>query len=503
MTNIKNQSETRLQKLLQDIVDVPSAFEKKITGISLDSRTVQPGTLFLACLGEQYDGRKYIQEAIAQGAVAIIAEEDNHKIDQNKYSDVPILSVTDLRKYVGLIAARFYHDPSADMTVIGVTGTNGKTSCSQFIARSLQMAGHPCGIIGTLGMGFPDHLATAPLTTPDAITLQKELASLKTQGATAISMEVSSHSLAQHRVQGIHFSIAVFTNLTRDHLDYHGDMIHYAAAKQKLFAMPGLQYAVINVDDEYGRQYLKQMPSSVQVYGYSITNRESNLPMVRAENIHMHEKGFSALIKSPWGEGELQSQLMGRFNLSNLLATFTVLNLLKIPLQQVLQFLSSITTVPGRMQIFGGGQQPIVVVDYAHTPDALEQALQALREHCQGKLWCVFGCGGERDRGKRPMMAQVAEKMSDQVIVTDDNPRCEYSQKIIEDIMQGFLYPHAVITIPDRRQAIQHAINSAKAGDVILIAGKGHEPYQIIGKEKLPFSDAEVVGAILCGRLKD
>lgn len=488
-----NQVKISLQKLLQGIIDVPASAEKNITGISLDSRTVRPGTLFLACLGEQYDGRKYIQEAITQGAVAVVAEGENNKINQDKYADIPILSVQDLKKYVGIIAGRFYDDPSAAMTVIGITGTNGKTSCSQFIARSLQMAGQSCGIIGTLGAGFPDHLEAVSLTTPDPVTLQQELASFKQQGAAAVSMEVSSHSLAQQRVQGIHFTTAVFTNLTRDHLDYHGDMIHYAAAKRQLFEMPGLRYAVINLDDEYGRQFLKQMPASIRVYGYSIADHEASVPVVRAENIHLNEKGFSATIKSPWGEGELHSQLMGRFNLSNLLATLTVLNLLKIPFAQTLQYLSAMTTVPGRMQIFGGDKQPIVVVDYAHTPDALEQALKALREHCQGKLWCVFGCGGERDRGKRPMMAQVAEKMSDQVIVTDDNPRCEYSQKIIEDIVQGFLYPHAVITIPDRRMAIQHAINTAKVGDVILIAGKGHEPYQIIGKEKLPFSDAEEV----------
>lgn len=489
-----------LQELLKDIAVVGDDIHINITGISSDSRIVQPGDLFIASLGEQYDGRKYIAEAIEHGAAAVVFEEENqetvarhlqfHLLPQH----IPMFPVKNLQKSVGLIAARFYNDPSADMLVIGITGTNGKTSTSQFIARTLEKAGIACGVIGTLGSGFPDDLKPNPLTTPDPITLQKTLAELKQQGAKAVAMEVSSHSLVQQRVAGTHFTLAVFTNLTRDHLDYHGDMIHYANAKKMLFQQPGLRYAVINLDDEYGRLYLKQIPETVKVYGYTLHNKHiADVPTVHADNIKLAATGFSSSIQSPWGDGNLSTRLLGRFNLSNLLATLTATNILQVPFNKSLNYLSELNTVSGRMQIFGGNNQPIIVVDYAHTPDALEQALLALREHCEGKLWCMFGCGGERDRGKRPMMAQVAEKFSDKIIVTDDNPRREYSQKIIEDIMQGFLYPHAVTVINDRAAAIAHAVQTAKPGDVVLIAGKGHEPYQIIGTEKISFSDAEHV----------
>ena len=319
------------------------------------------------------------------------------------------------------------------------------------------------------------------------------MADFRQQGAEAVAMEVSSHSLVQDRVQGVAFDIAVFTNLTRDHLDYHGTMENYANAKRSLFEKPGLNYAVINLDDDYGQQFLSLLPKTLKIYGYTITNKNSAVPTISATDIKMTAKGFSAHIKTPWGEGVLRSHLLGRFNLSNLLAVLTTLNLLKVPFAKTLDYVSALKTVPGRMQVFGGGKLPTVVVDYAHTPDALEKALTALREHCQGKLWCVFGCGGDRDRGKRPLMAQVAERFSDHVIVTDDNPRQEEPQRIIEDIVKGLLCPWAAEIVQDRATAIAHVIHSAQAGDVVLIAGKGHENYQIIGTEKLPFSDSEQV----------
>lgn len=480
-----------LKKLLYSISESNSDCE--ISGLSMDSRNIKSGDLFVACLGETFDGRKYISEAIANGAAAIICEGKDWDYKKTFSTRVPIIPIIDLRKFIGIIAARFYDDPSANMTVIGVTGTNGKTSCSQFTARALEMAGKKCGVMGTLGIGFPDHLQPIALTTPDALTLQKELSQLKSENANYISMEVSSHSLAQYRVDGVHFHTAMFTNLTRDHLDYHGNMTKYANAKKRLFENFQLKNAVINLDDEYGRQFLMDIPDSVNIVGYALKNISHTHANVYAENIRLSEKGFVADVKTPWGSGQLQSRLLGRFNVSNLLAVLTTLNLLEIPFEKALEYLANLDTVVGRMQFFGGDQQPIVVVDYAHTPDALEQALKALREHCRGKLWCVFGCGGERDRGKRPLMAEVAEKHSDKVIVTDDNPRREYSQKIIEDIVQGLLYPHLAITIPDRRTAIIYAIKNAQPEDIILIAGKGHEPYQIIGEEKLPFSDAEEV----------
>jgi UDP-N-acetylmuramoyl-L-alanyl-D-glutamate--2,6-diaminopimelate ligase len=482
----------QLSELLKDIYPVTTNQDCDIQSLALDSRQVKVNTLFIACRGEQYDGRSYINEAIINGAIAIVAEAEGADAVLPLKSKILLLRIPKLQQALSTIAARFYQDPTASLNVIGITGTNGKTSCSHFIARALQKHGKKCGIIGTLGMGFPDQLIPSNLTTPDALTLQSEFAELKKQGAQAVAMEVSSHSLVQQRVNGIHFDIAVFTNLTRDHLDYHGTMENYAAAKQQLFMMPGLRYAVINLDDYQGLQYLQQLPKTVKAYGYSIAGAVADIPLVRAINVVPTERGFRGQIESPWGEGELHSQLLGRFNLSNLLAVLTTLLILEVPLKAALGYLAEMTVVPGRLQVLHEANQPVVVVDYSHTPDALEKALLALREHCAGKLWCVFGCGGERDRGKRPLMAQVAEKLSDHVIVTDDNPRRESSQTIIQEIVAGFSNAKNAKNIPDRRTAITHAIQSAAKQDVILIAGKGHETYQIIGTEKLPFSDVDV-----------
>jgi UDP-N-acetylmuramoyl-L-alanyl-D-glutamate--2,6-diaminopimelate ligase len=375
-----------LRALLQDIAKVNSANEREITGLSADSRTIQSGDLFLATMGAQYDGRNFIHDALVQGAVAIVCEKNSLSEDMSseiKNCSVPVILIKDLQKTIGHIAARFYNNPSQKMTIIGVTGTNGKTSCSQFIARCLQAANVPCGVIGTLGAGFPDKLISSALTTPHPIELQHQLAEFLEQGAKAVVMEVSSHSLVQDRVQAVEFDIAVFTNLTRDHLDYHGDMDNYANAKRMLFEKPGLQYAVINIDDSYGREYLSHLPKSLKIFGYSISDNTADIPVVRASHIEMAAKGFTAQVETPWGSGELRSHLLGRFNISNLLAVLTTLNLLKIPFAKTLEYLTALTTVPGRMQIFGGNKQPLVVVDYAHTPDALEKALTALREHCQ------------------------------------------------------------------------------------------------------------------------
>lgn len=487
-----------LQTLLADIVSVDAQWERNIQGVSSHSGRTQPGDLFIACVGTQYDGREYIAEAIAHGAAAVLCEAGSNEpagIKPYHVADktIPIFSVPHLQPSVGIIAARFYAGPSAKMSVIGVTGTNGKTSCTQYIAKALQDAGHVCGVIGTLGIGFPGKLVSGNMTTPDAITLQSEFANMLKQGADAVAMEVSSHSLVQHRVAGVHFKIAVFTNLTRDHLDYHGDMINYARAKRLLFENPELQAAVINLDDACGQEFVAQLPTQLPVYGYTVNNAvaKKEIPIVRADNIQIHHRGISAVVHTPWGEGELRTRLLGRFNLSNLLAVLTTLCLMQIPLERALQSIATLETVPGRMQVLGGGDLPVVVVDYSHTPDALEKALTALREHCTGKLWCIFGCGGDRDAGKRPLMAQIAERNSDYVIITNDNPRTEDPQKIIDVIVKGLLCPWAVEIIPDRHDAIAHAISTAKSGDVVLIAGKGHEPYQIIGTEKIPFSDAE------------
>lgn len=498
---------TSLHSLLADFATIPEEYECNIGGITLDSRHVREDDLFIATIGTQEDGRKYIEQAVTQGAVAIVTEGDTNlsailEVKQQENRSVPIIAINNLKPKIGAIAAKFYGYPSQHLTVIGVTGTNGKTSVTQFLARALQAAGTSCAVIGTIGNGFPDHLSVSNLTTPDPITLQKIMAHYLIQGAQAIAMEVSSHSLAQERVNGVNFNTAIFTNLTRDHLDYHGTIENYAAAKLRLFQQPGLKNAIINLDDPYAPLFLEQMPKNIMVYGYAMgdTKNFPNLPIVRVTQVELTSHDFNATVESPWGNGQLKSHLLGRFNISNLLAVLTALCLLEIPFADALQYLAVMPTVPGRMQTFGGAKLPTIVVDYAHTPDALAQALTALREHCQGRLWCVFGCGGDRDKGKRPLMAQIAERYSDNIIITDDNPRTEGSAVIISDIEKGLLCPWAAEIIPDRHDAIAHAINSAQSGDVVLIAGKGHEPYQIVGTEKLSFSDAEEVQAQL--RLK-
>ncbi len=483
--------------LLGDLTQWPEHYQTEITGLSYDSRDTKPGDLFIAHAGPIAQRTDFIKQAIANGAIAVLRDaqvpfpssENQPEIN----AAIPILAIDALREKVGLIAARFYHQPSASLTMIGITGTNGKTSCSHFIARGLQQAGKPCGIIGTLGSGFPDQLNTDTMTTPDPTVLQQVLADLKQQGAKAVAMEVSSHSLEQHRVTGIGFNIAVFTNLTRDHLDYHGTMENYGKAKERLFQTPSLKYAVINADDAFGLNLLDKYSTQLTCYAYSLENHPKLLPnLVHAQDIKFTNQGLSAKVITPWGQGQLKSSLLGRFNLSNLLAALSVLGIMQIPLPDILHSLAQFPTVPGRMQALGGGKQPLVVIDYAHTPDALEKALKALREHCHGQLWCVFGCGGNRDAGKREIMGQIAERYSDQLIITDDNPRFEDPKTIVSDISKGLLCPWASEVEHDRRAAIAHAIDCAGTNDIVLIAGKGHEPYQQIGTEKIPFNDAEV-----------
>lgn len=482
---------THLNSLLDHIPDYPHL---EISGLCSDSRQVKEGDLFIAHAGSLEFRPRFIQQAISRGAVAVLQDAPTTSAYVQLQRNVPIFSIPNLKAQVGPIAARFYGNPTDGMQVIGVTGTNGKTSCSQFIALALQHAGSHCGVIGTLGYGFPDTMHPSFLTTPDAITLQRLLAELKQQNAHSVAMEVSSHGLTQHRVAGVQFDIAIFTNLTRDHLDYHGDMEHYGQAKRQLFLHPGLSAAVINADDAFGLQLLDEFSSKLPCFAY--TTQEvvvSRADTVSATHIKLSHHGFSARITTPWGSGVLKSSLLGRFNLSNLLAVLTTLGIMQIPFTDILQYLSSLSTIPGRMQPFGGNKRPLVVVDYSHTPDSLEKALIALREHCSGTLWCVFGCGGNRDAGKRPLMGQIAERYSDQLIITADNPRFEDQQRITDDIISGLLCPWAAEIEHDRQTAIAYAINSAHAGDIVLIAGKGHECYQQIGAEKLPFNDAEQV----------
>lgn len=484
-----------LSNLLKGLVEITAADDCEITGITLDSRLVKSGDLFLAYPGGLSDGRNYIGAALDKGAKAIVCEANGFVC--HRAIPVTLIKIPQLQKKITYIAAQFYGNPSAKMQVIGITGTNGKTSSSQFIAAALAKQNIRCGIIGTLGNGFPGELQYGTHTTPDPVNLQKILFDFQQNGAKAVAMEVSSHGLEQGRVGAVKMAIAVFTNLTRDHLDYHGTMERYGSAKRLLFEYPGLQHAVINADDDFGRELISGFSERLSVISYSIKNQAEGKACVFAKNLTLHAAGFSAEIISPWGQGILHSKLFGKFNASNLLAALAVLGVMGVPFDEALVSISELTTVPGRMQVLGGGNKPLVVVDFAHTPDALEKVLLALREHCQGKIWCVFGCGGDRDRGKRPLMGQIAERFSDYIIITDDNPRQEDARQIADDIMQGLLCPWAAEVEHDRRAAISHAIDCAEAGDVILVAGKGHEPYQIVGKEKIPFSDVEEVLKLL------
>ncbi len=463
-----------------------AVFDRTVTGLALDSRKVRAGDLFVALAGTQVHGEIYIESALQKGAIAVLKEADVAHVEMLQ-GDIPCISQPHLSQQLGEIAARFYGYPSRKMQIIGVTGTNGKTSVTHAIAYLLPA---PCGLLGTLGYGIYGALQSGRHTTPDAIRLQALLAQLQAQNVSQAVMEVSSHALIQGRVNGIRFETAVLTNLSRDHLDYHQTMAAYGNAKRQLFSKPDLKNAVINVDDAFGQSVLSHLPKSVTPFTYSLHDKSANVyAQIRAYNTH----GCQLDINTSWGKGHLQSPWFGQFNVSNVLATLSVLLSMGHPLPELLAQLSKLPTVPGRMERFGQAHQPTIIIDYAHTPDALEKALLALREHLKGQLWCVFGCGGDRDHGKRPVMGEVAQRLADKVIITDDNPRHEESQAIINDILQACPKPTAVI--PNRAEAIQYALQNAVVGDVVLIAGKGHEDYQEIGDQHLPFSDRALVSS--------
>lgn len=484
----------KLSELLGNFLNALPATDPEITGLTLDSRQVVPGDLFVACKGETYDGRDYINDAIARGAVAVLVENDPI------LKSVPVVGIENLSNKLGWIAAHFYGQPSRHMKMIGVTGTAGKTSCTYWLSEALQ----PSGLIGTLGSGINGQMHIGTHTTPDAITLQKTLADFHQQGIKRVAMEVSSHALVQGRVTGIEFDIGVFTNLSREHLDYHGDMESYAAAKRRLFETAGLRYAVANAEDHYGQEILKMRPDVLQAFGYCIGKvpaKLKNIPMVIADSVKLDMRGIKARINTPWGEGILESPFLGRFNLSNLLAILTVLGIMGMPLDEALAKIAVLPSVPGRMQMLGGDETtPLVIVDYAHKPDALEQVLKTLRGICQGKLWCVFGCGGDRDRGKRALMGGIAEKYADQIVLTDDNPRTESPAFIVSEILQGMSPGTTAVIEHDRRRAIEHALSCAHPGDIVLIAGKGHEICQYVGDQKLPFNDILEVKQFLAAK---
>ncbi len=475
----------KLTELLDGVTE--SEVDLDINGLELDSRKVQVGDAFIALRGATRHGIDHVAQAIANGAKAVIY--DPAGLDAEICPDFSVVKVAvpDLSRHLGAIAARFYGYPSGKLAVVGITGTNGKTTCSQLIAQSIP----ECGVIGTLGWGEPERLLPTTNTTPDALAIHRMLQQFVEQHKSAVAMEVSSHGLHQGRVNAVDFKGAVFTNLSRDHLDYHSDMGEYLQAKLALFTNPSLQFAVINLDDPSGLVVLKKLASNVQSWTFSTKARVvAGSECIVAENIRHSVEGIYFV--ASWRDRKMNAftPIVGSFNLENVLAVLAVLLAFNVPFRDAVARLAQLKAIAGRMEKFGGEQKPTVFVDYAHSPDALEKVLKAAKGN--SRLWVVFGCGGNRDKGKRAEMGRIAETLADEVVITDDNPRCESSKEIIKDILAG-CQSRKVTVINDRTKAIKTAIQQAAKEDCVMIAGKGHENYQEIDGIKLPFSDQDVV----------
>ncbi len=466
-----------------------------IQDITLDSRQVKPGSLFFAAKGIQQHGLDYAQDAIDNGAVAIAWEPDGR--EPSTYS-VPLLAVGNLSKNAGLIANRFFGTPSDSLRVIGITGTNGKTSVAHFIAQAVDHPDGRCGLIGTLGNGFPADLQFSGYTTPDAVEVHRLMGDFLERRASSVVMEVSSHALDQGRVAAVNFETAVFTNLTQDHLDYHGDMAAYSAAKERLFRWPGLRHSVINADDSLGVKLIDEIGSRVETIAYSVNGPVAGVENLLATNIIADNNGLKFDVSGFGQNVAVSSRLTGAFNVQNLLAAIGVLLINGGSLAEAARAIEVLGAVPGRMQrIDTEADEPLIIVDFAHTPDALEKVLTSLRMHTKGKLICVFGCGGDRDWRKRPFMGEIVERYADMHIITNDNPRSEDPQEIVQQIRAGLKKPRRMPVILDREEAIRAALDVATKGDCVLIAGKGHEDYQLIGDQRLSFSDQKVVEQLL------
>lgn len=479
-----------LSELLPDESKLPDIV---VQGLANDSRKVRAGDLFLAAPGITVDGRKFIRAAEEKRAVAILCEPPV----PHKTIGIPVVELNGVRQLTGAIASRFHGNPSEKLLVIAITGTNGKTSCSHFIAHALTSLNLKCGVIGTIGVGVPGELRENPMTTPDPLDLQGYLAKFVEDGCRAVTLEASSHGLEQSRLNGTKVDTAIFTNITRDHLDYHPSFRDYLDAKKSLFRFDGLKVAIINMDDESSESLRHCVSDKVDIYTISINDATAS---ISGSDITPSESGLNFQLSTPWGTAHIHSRLIGHFNVTNLLTVAAVLGSKGYLMEQITAALSEINTVKGRMEVLAKAGLPTAIIDYAHTPDALEKALLAAREHCRGKLWCVMGCGGDRDVGKRPVMGEIASRLSDHLVITDDNPRSESSMDIAKDIFKGALSGMEMGVVADvkietdRRTAILGALGTAHAGDIVVIAGKGHETYQEINGERLTYSDHAVVG---------
>ncbi|MGI9221216.1 MAG: UDP-N-acetylmuramoyl-L-alanyl-D-glutamate--2,6-diaminopimelate ligase [Woeseiaceae bacterium] len=480
-------AEMTLAELLHGYVEAP---ELTVAGISSDSRNLQDGDLFLACQGLTSHGIDYIDDAIAAGVVAVAYDSSTTQLPERQFA-VPVLPIENLHKHLGNIANRFFAAPTASVRVIGVTGTNGKTTVAWLIAQCLERLGESCAYIGTLGSGMVQVELHEGMTTPATIDMHRQLAEFRDQGARFAAVEVSSHALEQNRVDSVAFDSVLFTNLSRDHLDYHGDMQSYADAKARLFFEYSAKQRIINLDSEYGEKLAERCGPDVITVSTDPARIPGIRPFVFVRSVVANDAGSMVNVHSSWGDSEFLLPLPGEFNVENALIALALLLHQGVPMEKACAVLELVDAPPGRMQrIAGDNSRPAVYVDYAHTPEALQVVLHALREHCSGKLWCVFGCGGDRDQGKRPQMGAVVEEYADVAIVTNDNPRNEAPDNIIAGILGGVQNPDEVTVIEDRAAAIAWAIANADDQDVVLIAGKGHENYQIIGTDRRDFSDA-------------
>jgi len=492
-----------LRELLADsgvssVDSVPADLE--ITDLTLDSRAVTPGAAFVALPGTCTHGIGFAAQAVNAGAAAVLWEPVDGVVPPRLPEDVPLIGIPRLTAWLGAIADWFFDAPSTSVRVIGVTGTNGKTTTAHVIAAALEQLNVTAAYAGTLGYGRVGALHSGSLTTPDAITVHRQIAELRDEGVRCLGMEVSSHALDQHRVGSVRFDTAIFTNLTRDHLDYHGTFAEYGEAKAHLFRWPCLRYSIVNVDDAFGREIATRVAHTCLVVLSRAgeieldprwRSEQGEVKQLFARRVTAAPNGLDIEFDGSWGAATLRSSFVGDFNVENLLAVLATLLTSGVSIQDAIGALEKCAPPPGRMETITAPGRPLVIVDYAHTPDALEKALLAVRKHRTGNLACVFGCGGDRDAGKRPLMGAIAERLADRIIITDDNPRTEDGDAIVADILKGLTRPEAATVERDRSAAIRRAVEQSAATDVVLIAGKGHEDYQIVGAERRSFSDHE------------
>ena len=488
-----------LKQLLQGMVEAPAI---PLSGISSDSRNLEEGNLFVACQGKTSHGLDFLDQAVAAKVAAVVCDAAT---GEAPLTDIPIIQVAGLAGHLGTIANRFFDTPSKRVKVIGVTGTNGKTTVAYLLMQCLDLLGHKCAYIGTLGSGsgIDEISITDGMTTPACIDLHRQLANFCDAGAGHVAIEVSSHALEQDRVDGVHFDTAIFTNLSRDHIDYHGSMRAYADTKARLFLDYDVKNRIVSLDTEFGQEIAERCGMNVVTASTRFDRVANGRPYVFVRAVVATERGSRVTVMSSWGAGEFLLPLPGDFNVANAVEVLAAMLKWNVPLDDACDVLGKVSAPPGRMQRVRPDSEaamPAVFVDYAHTPASLEAALRALRQHCKGQLWCVFGCGGDRDRGKRTLMGKIAARHADHAVVTNDNPRSEPPAEIIADILEEM--DDDTVVIEDRAAAIAHAVSAASDDDTVLIAGKGHEEHQILGEQRLKFSDSSIARTNMLGRLE-